>query len=104
MRIGLGRIAVVAFAALGLVLGGCSAGGILNKGGDTTCGDFTGMETEKQDETIKRFLEDEGTKNPPNAQVSLERESAKLYCGTIAGDADRIRGYRDLVSDLGRGR
>ncbi|MFN3602800.1 MAG: hypothetical protein ACK4UY_15565 [Dietzia sp.] len=83
--------ATVATAALALAsLTGCNAMDP-NQGGDTTCGDYMEMPPEDQREVITTFLDEKGQENPAGMEVTLNQESAKLYCGTVGQASDPIR-------------
>lgn len=81
----------LATAALVLAaLTGCNAMDP-NQGGDTTCGDYMEMPPEDQREVITTFLDEKGQSDPAGMEVTLNQESAKLYCGTVGQASDPIR-------------
>lgn len=75
-------LCAVAFAV------GCSAGG---KGGDTTCGDFNGMDTKGQTAVITQMLKDEKGKEPSNLEISGTRLSAVAFCKTLGKDSSKVK-------------
>ncbi|MFS4488423.1 hypothetical protein [Dietzia kunjamensis] len=62
-----------------------------NKGGDTTCGDYTEMAPEDQREVITTFLDEKGQSDPAGMEVTLNQEAAKLYCSALGQTSDPIR-------------
>ncbi|MEH6820633.1 hypothetical protein [Dietzia psychralcaliphila] len=84
-------VAPLATAALALAsLTGCNAMDP-NQGGDTTCGDYMEMPPEDQREVITTFLDEKGQEDPAGMEVTLNQESAKLYCSTVGQTSDPIR-------------
>ncbi|AVZ40474.1 MULTISPECIES: hypothetical protein [unclassified Dietzia] len=78
-------------AALSLALvSGCAALDP-NQGGDTTCADYMEMPPEDQREVITTFLDEKGQSDPAGMEVTLNQESAKLYCSTVGQASDPIR-------------
>lgn len=71
-----------------VVLTGC--GGITNKGGDTTCGEYLKMTSDGQNAVIKKYYSDKG-QDPSNGEIMLARGSALLYCNTVGGDSSPIK-------------
>lgn len=64
------------------LLTGCS-GTVLNKGGDTTCQDFTAADEKTQNETLNKMLKDEGKNAPSNIELSATRAAVVGYCKTL---------------------
>jgi acid stress chaperone HdeA len=70
-----------------LALTACSGG---NKGGDTTCGEFTAMSSSQQEEVIRSFLASKGNTDPAGGEVTLNQASAALYCATVGTQSSPI--------------
>lgn len=88
-RVGLAIIAAVASAVF--ALSGCSAAAKLtNTGGDTTCKDFSGQDSEKQDSEVTKMLKDKDGEEPAKMKVSATRMAVELYCKTIGKDSSKI--------------
>lgn len=79
--------AIVLLAAPLLV--GC--GGSPGNGGDTTCGDFLGMDKSDQTSVIKDFLKSKGKSDASNFEVGANRLSAVAYCKTAGSDSSPIK-------------
>ena len=71
----------------GLVTTGCGA---TTQGEETTCGDFLDMSSDDKTAVITLMLQDEGTDDPSNGQITLTKTSAELYCNTAGSDSDPI--------------
>lgn len=73
-------------ATAGLVLlaalTGCGA-----SGGNTTCKDFRGSDSNKQTQTITQILKDKGDKSPSPLKVSAYKLTAKGFCEVKSPDA-----------------
>lgn len=86
------NLAAVAVLACGTVLlGGCSAvEKAINKGGDTTCGEFNSHNDEKQRSAVAKMLEDKKGGEPSNLELSGTQVAVSAYCKTIGRDSDKI--------------
>lgn len=84
---------VVVWLLSGLLVLGALAGcgDTANAGGNTTCKDYMGMSSSKQEDVIKEFFAQKGNSNPSGFDVRLSLESAKLYCNTVGTDSSPIR-------------
>lgn len=71
-----------AVLAAGTLVTGCS-GTLVNKGGDTTCNDFTAADEKTQNEAINKMLKDEGKNEPSNLELSATRAAVTGYCKTL---------------------
>ena len=60
------------------------------KGGDTTCKEYMAMSSDDQRDAVKALLSEKG-KKPSNAEITLARSSAKLFCVTVGNDQSKIR-------------
>ncbi len=92
-RTGLAAAGVLtAFLVSGtFVLGGCSSvSKVINKGGDTTCGEFNSHDEEKQRSEVSKMLKDKKGKEPSNMELSATRVAVSAYCKTIGKDSDKI--------------
>lgn len=78
---------VVGLVAI-LALSGCSAAE--NKGGDTTCGEYSALSSSEQDEVIKEFFEQKGESDPANGSIMVSKQSARLFCATAGSDSSLI--------------
>lgn len=74
--------------ALALTLAGCGGG---LSGGDTTCGEYLGLDSGDQKQVITNFFEEKGDSNPSGGSVLLSQQSARLYCNTLGTSTDPIR-------------
>lgn len=85
-------LAAVAVLACGTVLlGGCSAvDKVINKGGDTTCGEFNGHTDEKQRSEVSKMLKDAKGGELSNLELSGTQIAVSAYCKTIGKDSDKI--------------
>ena len=68
------------------VLAGCSS----NKGGDTTCKEFTAADEKTQNETITKMLTDQGKNEPSNLELSATRAAVSGYCQTLGTPDTKI--------------
>ncbi len=83
--------AVTVLACTTILLGGCSAvDKVINKGGDTTCGEFNGHTDEKQRSEISKMLKDRKGGEPSNLELSGTQVAVSAYCKTIGKDSDKI--------------
>ncbi|QZA08919.1 hypothetical protein K3U94_06500 [Mycolicibacter heraklionensis] len=83
--------AVTALAGATVLLGGCSAvDKVINKGGDTTCGEFNSHTDEKQRSEISKMLKDSKGGEPSNLELSGTQVAVSAYCKTIGKDSDKI--------------
>ncbi|BBX23515.1 hypothetical protein MTER_29260 [Mycolicibacter terrae] len=74
-----------------LLLGGCSSvSQVINKGGDTTCGEFNSHNEEKQRSEVSKMLKDKKGNEPSNMELSATRVAVSAYCKTIGKDSDKI--------------
>lgn len=88
-RFSLAAVTVVACATV--LLGGCSAvDKVINKGGDTTCGEFNGHTDEKQRSEISKMLKDKKGGEPSNLELSGTQVAVSAFCKTIGKDSDKI--------------
>lgn len=72
-------------------LTGCSAvSEVVNRGGDTTCGDFNSHDDEKQRSEVSKMLKDKNGHEPSNMELSATRVAVSAYCKTIGKDSDKI--------------
>ncbi|WP_409428710.1 hypothetical protein [Mycobacterium sp. SMC-11] len=84
-------VAVTVLAGATVLLGGCSAvDKVINKGGDTTCGEFNGHTDEKQRSEIAKMLKDRKGGEPSNLELSGTQVAVSAYCKTIGKDSDKI--------------
>lgn len=83
------RAACIAGLSIVLVstLTGCSA----NKGGDTTCGEFSKLSQQGKSDAIESFLKSKSGDEPANGVILLNVASASLYCSTVGSDSDPIK-------------
>ncbi|MCV7192661.1 hypothetical protein H7I02_07600 [Mycolicibacterium brumae] len=81
---------VMSGLAAAAVLTGCSSGGVLNQGGDTSCKDFLASEEKDQNETITKMLTDEGKNAPANLELAAVRTSINTYCQTVGTPDSKI--------------
>ncbi|WP_231384320.1 MULTISPECIES: hypothetical protein [unclassified Mycobacterium] len=63
---------------------------VINKGGDTTCGEFNGHTDEKQRAEISKMLKDSKGGEPSNLELSGTQVAVSAYCKTIGKDSDKI--------------
>ncbi|MFL0180831.1 MULTISPECIES: hypothetical protein [unclassified Mycobacterium] len=83
--------AVTVLACTTVLLGGCSeVEKVINKGGDTTCGEFNGHTDEKQRSEISKMLKDSKGGEPSNLELSGTQIAVSAYCKTIGKDSDKI--------------
>lgn len=68
---------------------GCSST-IGNKGGDTTCKEFTAADEKTQNETITKMLTDQGKNEPSNLELSATRAAVSGYCQTLGTPDTKI--------------
>lgn len=88
-RVSLAAVAVMASAVF--LLSGCSAAAkITNKGGDTTCKEFSGQDKEKQNSEVSKMLKDKDGKEPASLEVSASRMAVEMYCKTLGSDSSKI--------------
>lgn len=84
-------VAGALLACATLLLGGCSeVEKVINKGGDTTCGEFNGHDDEKQRSEVAKMLKDRNGSEPSNLELSGTRVAVSAYCKTIGKDSDKI--------------
>jgi acid stress chaperone HdeA len=79
---------VTVFAAAALVLGGCAS--ITNKGGDTTCKEFTGQDQEKQKSEVAAMLKEKKGEEASNLEITATRVSVEAFCKTLGKDSSKI--------------
>ena len=84
-----GAIAI-AVAAVGILVGGCSASSVINTGGDTQCKDFTTQDQKKQNDEISKMLKDKSGTDPTNLQIDATRLSAQTWCQTLGKPDSKI--------------
>ncbi|WP_314974906.1 hypothetical protein [Actinomyces bouchesdurhonensis] len=82
-------VGAVAAVMVAVSLTGCS-GATTTKGGDTTCKEYMAMSSDDQRDAVKALLSEKG-KKPSNAEITLARSSAKLFCVTVGNDQSKIR-------------
>jgi len=75
--------ALIAVAALS----GCS--NFVNNGGNTTCGQYRGMNSTQQTNVVKKMLSDEG-QSTSNGNITLIKFSVSAFCATLGSDSDPI--------------
>ncbi|WP_336085668.1 hypothetical protein [Nocardia sp. SSK8] len=91
------RKAVVTAGAVLAVFGaatGCSeVEKAVNKGGDTTCSDYTAQDAEKKNTTVTKFLEEKrgDDTTPDQNTVDLAVAAIDLMCGAQANPDTPIR-------------
>lgn len=78
-----GVLALVTFQ-----LGGCSS--VINKGGDTTCGEFKNQDTKKQESEISKMLKDSKGQEPSGFEISATRLTVEAYCKTFGTESSKI--------------
>ena len=84
--------AVTVLAAATFLLGGCTAvQQVINKGGDTTCGEFNNHDEEKHRSEVAKMLKDRSGNEPSNLELSGTRIAVSAYCKTLGKDGDKIR-------------
>jgi acid stress chaperone HdeA len=79
---------VTVVAATGFVLGGCAS--ITNKGGDTTCKEFTGQDEDKQKSEVAKMLKDQNGKEASQLEISGMRVAVEAFCKTLGKDSSKI--------------
>lgn len=82
------RLTALSLATAALALTAC---GSSNAGGDTTCGDYLGMDSGAQSQVIRTWLETKGDADPATGTVTLNRFSAVAYCNTVGRESDPIK-------------
>ncbi len=83
--------AVTVLAGMTLLIGGCSAvDKVINKGGDTTCGEFNGHTDEKQRSEVAKMLKDAKGGEPSNLELSGTQLAVSAFCKTIGKDSGKI--------------
>lgn len=83
---------VTALAAAAFVLGGCSAvDKVTNKGGDTTCKEFSSHDEEKQKSEVSKMLKDQNGDEASGLQISATRMAVEAYCKTLGKDSSKIK-------------
>lgn len=88
-RLSLAAVTVLACATF--LLGGCSeVEKVINKGGDTTCGEFNSHDDEKQRSVVAKMLKDKNGGEPSNLELTGTRVAVSAYCKTIGKDSDKI--------------
>ena len=80
----------IAFAAVGILISGCSASSVINTGGDTQCKDFTTQDQKKQNDEITKMLKDKSGTDPTNLQIDATRLSAQTWCQTLGKPDSKI--------------
>jgi acid stress chaperone HdeA len=80
----------IAFAAVGILISGCSASSVINTGGDTQCKDFTTQDQKKQNDEISKMLKDKSGTDPTNLQIDATRLSAQTWCQTLGKPDSKI--------------
>ncbi|HLR99835.1 hypothetical protein H7J77_05670 [Mycolicibacillus parakoreensis] len=85
----LGLTIVTAFTALAFLLSGCSAG-VINKGGDTTCKEYNGLEDDKQRDAVEKMIQDRKSEEGSNLEVSAVQVSVGAFCKTVGKDSSTI--------------
>ena len=84
-------VAVTVLACATFLFGGCTAvDKVINKGGDTTCGEFNSHDDEKQRSEVSKMLRDRNGSEPSNLELSGTRVAVSAYCKTIGKDSDKI--------------
>lgn len=78
-------------AAVTLALSGCSAlDALINRGGDTTCGEFNGQDDQKQNSEVAAMLKARGGTEASNLEVTATRVLVQAFCKTIGKDSSKI--------------
>lgn len=84
-------VGVTVLACTAFLFGGCTAvDKVINKGGDTTCGEFNGHNDEKQRSEISKMLKDAKGGEPSTLELSGTQVAVSAYCKTIGKDSDKI--------------
>lgn len=80
---------LVTAATAATLVTGCSSS-IINKGGDTSCKDFSASDEKTQNETITKMLTDRGKNAPSNLELSATRATVSTYCQTVGSPDTKI--------------
>ena len=82
---------LISMTIVATLLSGCAqVAQITNKGGDTTCSDFSSADEKTQNETITKMLKDEGKNAPANLELAGNRFAIQTYCRTVGKPDSKI--------------
>lgn len=84
----LGITIVTAFAAAAFGLSGCAA--ITEKGGDTTCKEFSAQDDAKREAAVAAMLKKKDGKEASHLEITATRMAVQAYCKTLGKDSSKI--------------
>lgn len=84
----LGLTTLMTCTAAAFLLSGCSA--ITEKGGDTTCKEFSAADGAKQDSAVAAMLKKKDGKDAAHLEIAATRLGVQAYCKTLGSDSSKI--------------